>query len=264
MRVRLALLVCLAVASLFLSLMAQEMSSPKEVNANPSESGRNIHSKKGKSVKVVLLKSWGVGSVWADLKINWNDYGNTPLVIDDTSFVNSDFTYQDLVRSKADVIVISNAAGGNQAYSQAEAAAVAAYTAKGHSATGTYEVFQYSTTDNRALAPVFGLDPTLEYTHAQISNLFYKVKSEECLFTRISGNSWQSYGYDYSQVPASGSWSGNLDHATSVAESDSYVGVITLYQSRRYVGVYVSNFPEYYGGADDEQLLYNACTCYVK
>jgi len=203
--------------------------------------------------------------VWEDLKTNWSEYGKTPLVIDDTTFIDSDFTYQDIVRSKAEVLVLSNPAGGTQAYSRTEVNAVATYAAKGHSVLGTYQVFQFSTTDNRALAPIFGLNPTLEYGDSVISNLFYKVKQNPCLFRQISGNSWQSYGYPYSQVPENtGNWTGNLDRATAVAESDSYVGVITTYQGKKYTGLYISNFPEYYGGTDDEQLLYNASVCYAK
>ncbi len=49
-----------------------------------------------------------------------------------------------------------------------------------------------------------------------------------------------------------------------MAESDEYVGVVTLYSAGKYTGVFVSNFPEYNGGTDDEQLLYNGVTCYVK
>lgn len=265
MRGRLALSVGLALRILFsFPLVAQEVSPPRGPLNIRAESRSTAYSRKLKSVKVVLLKSWGAGSVWEDLKTNWNQYGKIPLVIDDTTFVNSDFSYQDIVNSKANVLVLSNPAGGMQAYSMAEVNAVAAYAAKGHPVLGTYEVFQYSSTDNRALAPIFGLDPTLQYDHASISNLFDKTKQSACLFRQISGNSWQSYGYPYSQVPASGSWTGNLKHATAVAESDSYTGVITSYTAKKYTGVFISNFPEYYGGTDDEQLLYNACTCYVK
>jgi len=39
---------------------------------------------------------------------------------------------------------------------------------------------------------------------------------------------------------------------------------VSLYTAPTYTGVYVSNFPEYNGGTDDEQLLYNAVTCYAK
>lgn len=220
--------------------------------------------RKAKPVKAVLLKSWGVGSVWADLKTNWSQYGKTPLMIDDTSFVNSDFTYQDLVNSKANVIVLSNPAGGKQAYTQSEVSAVSTYAAKGHSVIGTFEVFQSSTTDNRALAPVFGLKSGLQYTEAEISNLFHKIKATECVFKDISGDSWQSYGYNYSQVPASRSWLNKLGQAQAVAQSDNYVGAISFYKAKKYMGIYISNFPEYYGGTNDEQLLYNASICYAR
>ena len=56
----------------------------------------------------------------------------------------------------------------------------------------------------------------------------------------------------------------NLGKAKAVAQSDNFVGVVSLYTAPTYKGVYVSNYPEYNGGTDDEQLLYNAVTCYVK
>lgn len=265
MRGRLALSLSLALRILLsCPLAAQEASPPKGPARIPAKSSPSVYSRRAKSVKVVLLKSWGATSVWDDLKTNWNQYGKTPLVIDDTTYIDSDFTYQDLVSSKANVLVLSNPAGGMQVYSTAEVNAVAAYAVKGHPVLGTYQVFQYSTTDNRALAPIFGLDATLQYDETPISNLFYKTKRGQCLFKQISGNSWQSYGFAHSQIPAMGNWTGNLDHATAVAESDSYVGVITIYNAKKYTGVYISNFPEYYGATDDEQLLYNASTCYVK
>jgi hypothetical protein len=262
MRGRLALSVCLALKILLSCALAQEPSRPKGALNPRDEGGQSGHGHK--SVKVVLLKSWGAGSVWEDLKTNWSDYGKTPLVIDDSTFVNSDFTYQDIVDSKANVLVLSNPSGGMQTYSEEEVSAVATYAAKGHPVLGTYEVFQFSNIDNRALAPIFGLNPTLQYDNTPISNLFDKIKQDPCLFRQIPGGSWQSYGYASSQIPASGNWTGNLYHATAEAESDSYVGVITTYKAKKYTGLFISNFPEYYGGMDDEQLLYNASTCYAK
>ena len=141
---------------------------------------------------------------------------------------------------------------------------MAKYAKKGHPVIGTYLVFQYSSTDNRALAPIFGLDPTLTYSYTSISNQFSEVKQHQCLFKGISGSGWQSDGYAESQVPSSGNWTGNLHKAKALAESDSYVGVISTYATKKYTGVFISNFPEYNGGTDDEQLLYNASTCYVK
>jgi hypothetical protein len=257
---------CLVLGILLaIQVSAQETSPAKGTEARIADNHATTDIVPAKSVKVVLLKSWGVTSVWEAMKTNWQNFGNIPVTIDDSTYINSDFTYQDIVNSKANVIVLSNPAGGNRAYSPAEIAAVAKYAKKGHPVVGTFLVLLWGSTDNRRLAPVFGLNATFQYNGAvAISNLFKKTKQNQCLLKRIPGGSWQSNGYPYTQVPTAGSWKGQLDEATAVADSDNYVGVISLYTAPTYTGVYISNFPEYNGGTDDEQLLYNAVTCYAK
>ena len=267
MRKTLASLSCLALGILFaVQLSAQEASPAKGTEPSHADTRVTTDIVPAKSVKVVLLKSWGVTSIWESMKTNWQNFGKIPVTIDDSTYINSDFTYQDIVASKANVLVLSNPGGGNQQYSPAEIAAVAKYAKKGHPVLGTYIVFQWVSADNRALAPVFGLNSKLEYntTQVPISNLFKKTTSEKCLFKGISGKSWQSDGYPYTQVPAKGTWKGHLSKATAVADSDKYLGLVSLYTAPTYTGLYVSNFPEYNGGTDDEQLLYNAVTCYAK
>jgi hypothetical protein len=267
MRKALALSVCIALGMLFAVQLAAQEASPSRRNESIRADRRlNTDILPAKTVKAVLLKSWGETSIWEDMSTNWQDFGKIPVTVDYTTYIDSDFTYQDLVASKANVIVLSNPAGGVQQYSAAEIAAVAKYAKKGHTVIGTYLVFQWSTADNRGLAPVFGLSSTIEYntTAVGISNLFKKTKPQECLFKGITGKSWQSDGYPYTEVPATGNWTGHLDEATAVADSDKFVGVVSLYTTKTYTGVFVSNFPEYNGGTDDEQLLYNGVTCYVK
>jgi hypothetical protein len=265
MRRRLALPVCLALAVLFaVQLAAQESSPPVSMEEGTRLPGNSEIDSPAKSVKALLLKSWGTTSVWTDLKTNWSKYGKIPVTIDDSTYINSDFTYQDLVNSKANVLVISNPAGNAKLYSPAEIAAVAKYARKGHTVIGTFLVFQWSV-DNRGLAPVFGLHSNITYntTSVNISNQFTKTGQRQCLLKGIPGSSWQSQGYAQTQTPvASLSWTHHLGKAEAVAEVDSFLGVITLYKAKTYTGVYVSNFPEYNGGTDDEQLLYNAVTCY--
>ena len=245
-------------------LSAEEASPPKGTDSRLADNRATADVVPAKSVKVVLLKSWGVTSVWEAMKTNWQNFGKIPVTIDDSTYIDSDFTYQNLVASKANVIVISNPAGGIKQYSAAEIAAVAKYAQKGHTVVGTYATFEWSGVDNRGLAPVFGLNARIDYntTPVAISNLFKKTKQNQCLLKRITGASWQSDGYPYTQVPATGSWTGHLAKATAVAQSDKYLGVVTLYTAATYTGVFISNFPEYNGGTDDEQLLYNAVTCY--
>ena len=267
MRKALAFPVCFALGFLFVvQLAAQEASPPKDNEPRLADNPAPTDIVPANSVKVVLLKSWGVTTVWEAMKTNWQNFGKTPVIIDDSTYINSDFTYHDIVASKANVIVLSNPAGGVHQYSSAEISAVARYAKAGHPVVGTYVVFQWVGTDNRGLAPVFGFSSKIEYNTTQvgISNLFKKTKQNQCLLKRIPGASWQSDGYPYTQAPMTGNWKGHLGKAVAVAEADKYVGVISLYTAATYTGVYISNFPEYNGGTDDEQLLYNAVTCYAK
>ena len=220
------------------------------------------------AVTAIIVKSWGDNPVWADLNADWSSYGTIPVSIDHTTLLQSDFTYADLVNANADVLILSDPAGGNQQYSSAEVAAIAKYVKAGHSILGTYLTFEYTnenneTSDNRALAPIFGLLSTPTYDYVGISNIFTKV-TNACLFNRIPGPTGTSYGYPVSQVPSNGSWMGNLGGATAAAESDNYVGIISGYHKGSATAIYVSNMPEYQTlGGDDEQFLYNAITCYV-
>jgi hypothetical protein len=267
MRKPLVSAVCFALGILFaVQLAAQEASPPKGPEVKLAANSASTDPSSLKSVKVLLLKSWGPTSVWSAMSTNWQNFGKIPVTVDDTTYISSDFTYQNIVQSGANVIVVSNPAGGIQQYSAAEIAAVAKYAKKGHPVVGTYVVFQWVGIDNRGLAPVFGFSSKIQYntTPVGISNLFDKTKSKQCLLKGITGKSWQSDGYPFTQLPATGNWKGHLGKATAVAESDTDLGIVSLYTAPTYTGVYVSNFPEYNGGTDDEQLLYNAVTCYAK
>jgi hypothetical protein len=267
MRKSMTAAVCFALGMLLAGrVFAQETSPARENITKPARNPANAEVVPAGTVKIVLLKSWGQTSIWGDMGSNWQNFGKIPVTVDDSTYIDSDFTYQDIVASKANVIVLSDPAGGVQQYSAAEIAAVSKYAKKGHTVIGTYLVFQWSGVDNRGLAPVFGFSSKIEYNTSAvgISNLFDKTKKNECLLKGITGSSWQSDGYPYTQVPATGSWKGHLGKATAVAESDSYLGIVSFYKAPTYTGVFVSNFPEYNGGTDDEQLLYNASTCYVK
>ncbi len=267
MRKPIAAAVCFFLGMLLVvQVFAQEASPSRENISKPAKNAVADVVAPG-TVKVVLLKSWGAASVWQEMSSNWQNFGKIPVTVDYTTYVGSDFTYQDIVSSKANVIVLSDPAGGLQQYSAAEIAAVSKYAKKGHTVIGTYLVFEWSTVDNRGLAPVFGFSSKIQYntTAVAISNLFDKTtKKKECLFNGISGSSWQSDGYPYTEVPATGTWKGHLGKATTIAQSDKYLGIVSFYKAPTYTGVFVSNFPEYNGGTDDEQLLYNASTCYVK
>jgi len=225
---------------------------------------RRVVSGSSASVNVVLLPSWGTTSGWSDLQSEWQNYGTIPLNIDDTTYIDSDFTYEDLVNSGADVIVLSDPAGGGQQYSSAEISAVEKYAKAGHTVLGTFVVFEWGGTDDRGLLPVFGFSSVGQYTETPISNTFAQVKNQACLFRNIP-SPWQSAGYAYSQVPTPAlTWGDKaLNLATLEADSDGATGIVTVYNGGTYTAVFISNYPEFGGGTDDLQLLYNSVTCYT-
>ncbi len=253
--------------SILVSLIAVQLSFAQ--HTTPPKSGGELVSTQpnvvdGNALKVLLLKSWGTTTGWEDLKTEWPSFGQVPITIDDSTYISSDFTYQDLVNSGADVIVLSNPAGGEKQYSQDEISAVSQYAAAGHTVVGTYAVFQWLTTDNRGLAPVFGFLSTPQFNaEISISNLFEADNAPRCLLTGIPAP-WQSMGYPFTQLETfPGKWTHKaLNLAFAAADSDSRLGIVSTYDAGTYVGIFISNFPEYNGGNDDLQLLYNAVTCY--
>src|SRR5690348_4890478 len=75
-------------------------------NANPPRSAREESpavlqkiKAPANAVTAILVKSWGQNPVWNDLNANWSTYGTIPVSIDQTTLLNSDFTYTDLVNT---------------------------------------------------------------------------------------------------------------------------------------------------------------------
>lgn len=217
------------------------------------------------TVKALLLRSWNDGgaSGWSELNSQWPQYGTTPIVIDHSTLAGAQsFTYADLEASGADVIVLSDPAGGLKQYTPAEVDAVRRYADAGHNVIGTYAVFQWNGYNNHALAPVFGLNGQWRYASsvATISNGF-QVLTPTAL-TQGLGSGWTSTGYAFSQLPLDQSpWSSlQLGSALPVAQCDAFEAVVTLYEAPTYSAIYISNMPEYFGSSADKQLLYNAIT----
>ncbi len=265
---------CTGVALLMLlsvPVSAQEASPPiRERNQAQANAADIYYLPVGAvAVRAVVVKSWNDGSsasAWRELNAEWPMYGDRPIVIDTTTLLRANFTYADLVNSGADVIILSDPAGGVMQYRPEEIDAVAQYAADGHNVIGTYLVFTWANIDNRGLAPTFGLRPDLAYDNSDISNRFNMISPSECLFTRIPGPSWTSSGYPVTQTPAGTlQWTDDtLAGAMIVADSDNLRAIASLYDGGTYSSIYITNMPEFYGSAIDKQLLYNALTCYVR
>jgi len=229
-------------------------------------------------IKVAMVKcsnSVDVYKTFDELDVNWVKYGSTPLTID-KSLIDSDFTYESLLNTDADVLWLCNPAGasigGNRRYTPAEVAAIEQYASEGHSILGTYKVFQAADADNRGLAPIFGLRQDINYNTSIVptnNQTFNILDTGHPLFEGID-NPYDSNGYSNAQVPADDfKWdtdTGDFGSAVLLAKTDNKRGVITWYETDSYHAIFISEMPEQGGflpGAEyqpDMQFLYNALT----
>lgn len=261
------MIACLSVLCLLCLLGAPSLATPEA--ASPPLPEGPAHSATAPSARggitAVVVKSWNGGgaSAWQDLNNEWPQYGDVPIYIDTTTLGDGPFTFQDLVDTGADVVILSDPAGGIQQYSDSEIDAVSSYASIGHNVLGTYISFQWVDTDNRGLAPVFGLRSDLDYNTVEvgISNVFNVIDFGNHLFEGMP-DQWNSEGYSATQLPSQDlRWDEpDLAGAAFAAQSDDFKGMISVYDGGPYTGIYISNMPEFFGASLDKQLLYNAIT----
>ncbi|MCK6446694.1 MAG: hypothetical protein L6Q99_09915 [Planctomycetes bacterium] len=258
-----ACLVSLSFVTLMVTAQEQApVTTPPFAPSNPTPPSSTPGA--GVPVRVALIKPWGDGSAsgWATLASGWSSFGSTPLQFDYTFATNTTVTYAGLVAQAADVLVFGDCAGGLKSFSPSEIADIERYALDGHDLVGTFATFYWDQSDNRALAPLFGLVPTEILNAApSIVDHFAVPKLWHPLFHGLGTHSWNSSGYAFSQGTSGGIWNDtDLNGARIFAQADGFKGVVTYYRHPRYNAVYFSNMPEFGGNSSDLQLLYNALT----
>jgi len=220
------------------------------------------------AVTAVVVKSWGSCSsnslIWDDLNANWPAYGSIPISIDyaypGLCSSSDDVTLSELEASGADVVILSDPSGGNAQWSSGDADALQQYANQGHTVIGTYLLLTWGSTDNRALAPVVGLDPTLTYL-AALTTPTYRERDPSLPLFRDVGNPYVS-NFDATQSPSDRVWSSNeLTSASLVARTSDLMAAILVQQAgtaRPYSSIYITSMPEYSGSEIDKQFFYNA------
>lgn len=214
-------------------------------------------------VNVAVVKSWdGNAPIF-------NELNSIGLTINTSLRTASSFTYDDLVGTGADILWLSNPAGGGRQYSDEEVNAIKRYANEGHSILGTFKVFKGLgaggvVVDNRKLAPIFGLREDLNYNISVTSadRTFDILDANHALFNNMP-NPYDSNAYPYAQVPTDGTWdTGDFGLAELLAQTSDKKGVITWYQTASYHAIYISEMleAEGYGGQMDIQFIYNAST----
>ncbi len=220
-------------------------------------------------VRAAIVKSYGVFIGWAALTTDWRFYGDVPFELDGTLANVKSFTLADLEATGADVIVLSDPAGGLQQFSASEVAALESYLMAGHGIIGTFLVFGWGggPIDNRAIAPLFGLPGDVSYvlpccSTPHISNLFNDLVPASRNLMRLPSPAWMSAGFPFTQAPVDDlTWdASDLGDCTPIAESDGFQGVICNYSSGLWRASFISNLPEHAVGPhadNNRQLLYN-------
>jgi len=226
------------------------------------------------AIKAVVVKSWGQCSsgslVWDDLNANWSQYGNVPITIDysDPDLCGDSFTLAALEASGAHVVILDDPAGGLHQFTPDEIPALQTYASKGHNLLGTYLTFGYPDAgiDNSALAPIFGLQQGAGWAGGDVPvNATYNLKVRKSdsqrakpLFCHMS-SPYASTGFNDSQRPGDGVWSSNeLNGARTVAKTGDKQAAIIQFFAGAYYAVFIATMPEYGGGTDDKQFIYNA------
>jgi hypothetical protein len=257
-------IVLAALAVLPLAAVALESSPPAIGTVPPGDQTEFV----GGAVTAVVVRSWGSGSsalVWQHLNDNWALYGETQVVIDHTTLHEVEsFTLADLEAVGADVVIVSDPAGGLRQWTGGEVDALRAYAEAGHSLVGTYLLYQWDVYDNRALAPLWGHRSDIAYSSAEADPSTAILAPEHCLFVDIT-DPLDLGGYPNVGLPADDlSWDdADLAGATIVARSSGGNNAVTSYDAGSYQAYYISYMPEYQEGSAFEatQWLYNAIVC---
>jgi hypothetical protein len=218
----------------------------------------------------VVVKSWGECSsnflVWQTLNNEWEQYGSVRVRIDfDNPQLCADsatITYDALVASGAQTVILSDPVGGGAHIDASEAAALQRYAQEGHNLIGTFLLLEYLDGDNRALAPLFGLSDTLGYRMIETISPEFQLRPNAPLFDGLGG-SYTTSGYLSSQAPVGQKWTNEVAYPAKVVAYDAHrAAAILRHCGAGYRAYYFTHMPEYSStsrfGVQDAQVLYNA------
>ncbi len=221
-------------------------------------------------IKAVVLDGWGTYSQqaissWNYLNLNYGNFGIQAIIIDYTTLDIDNITYQDIVNSKADVLIIPDNWGyyssGDQNFylTASECQAVVQYVNEGHGlylSAGTLNNAPNPETQPQVdyLAELLGLNPSALYDwgggpYASPVNL---IDVSHPIFTNIPNPYLPDF--DYSCAPITGNWNDVVTTGKVLAISNDNQTAIIGKQNR----IYFSALPSAGTAAiSDYQFLYN-------
>jgi hypothetical protein len=209
-------------------------------------------------INAVILDSFGTDypmySCWDDLNSVWQEYGIIPIEVDIESLNKYGITYQDLVESEADVLIIPCSASTGREYTDDEILAIRRYTLEGHGLIATAGTLYEYTPNNNKLTSLFGMREDLNYAITFIANSNLNIlEPEHPLFTNIPSPYPVAVGMTV--CPSDYSWDqDDLLGGTYIAMSDANEGAIIVYNG----AVFVCHWVGYMSNNFDFQLMYNS------
>lgn len=240
-------------------------------------------------IQVYVLDSWGTDfaneAPWDYLNGNWSLHGSVRVEVNYMRFNKERITYQDLVDSFADVLLISSSRSGNMAnpvgwgyrFGFKELQAIERYTQEGHGLIGTGLTFdtEHLPEHGQVLGPLFGLKAMNLYCHKhEIADLsVLRPWENHPLFNNIPDNYAMSNGTTLSPCLVITDWptpgidwyyplnwtsdrlDGGLYEAMSYPTNNA---TVISHDLGGYKATYITNFVEKNSSWIDSQLLYNA------
>ncbi len=212
----------------------------------------------GVHIRAVVVDSFGTDypeySLWDDLNYLWESYGTIPIQVDTESLDKYGITYEDLVESEADVLIIPCAAAVPREYTTSEISAIKNYTLEGHGLIGTAGTLYTGVPNNNKLAPLFGMREDGVYTATWFSSLNI-LASTHPLFVNIPSPYYVGTGTTV--CPQDLSWdTEDLLDGEYIALSGLRESAIVVHNGVVFIGHWVG----YYSNSYDLQLMYNAIT----
>jgi thermitase len=217
----------------------------------------------GVPVKAVVLHS--AGNVYGDIITNWQVltdewylFGDKMICIDYTTLNKEGITYEDLVATQADVLIISCAydpyAGWQ--FTDSEIEAITQYVHEGHGLIATAGTLSNEVPNNNKLAPLFGINETTMWSSTG-TDLLHLLNKTHPLFARVPNP--LVFPQVGTAVPSDGQWdSDELVGGKYLAVGHYKESAIVTFRGLVYISPWLEVIPPYYH--HHLQLLYNAIT----
>jgi len=193
---------------------------------------------------------------WQVLNTEWDDFGDIMIYIDYTTLNKDDITYEDIVASDADVLIISCAYSQSLGweFTNSEIEAIERYVEEGHGLIATAGTLYYLVANNNKLAPLFGLNDTIRWMTSG-TDLLHIQTTTHPLFRNVPDP--LVFPAVTSVTPEDGQWSSNeLTRGEYLALGEFKESAIVAYKGLVYISPWLEVLPPYY--RHHLQLLYNA------